>query len=329
MNKEQITKLQNVIKTINAKIVEARRKYTFWCPKDMDSEHKKQGYTLYAYGGRVLDLYLLNGVMRYSVWDKDYKSYSEEIDKIREILINKSGTADKKIARLTSISTEDWEKVLTAFEDWASFIEDDKKTHFERMRETAIANNNQAFTNGIIKIIEIESRNAIGKKPDLIGVRREKDNIILSYIEYKCTTTAMTGTQSPVEHYKDMRKHYKDRTPAIFESYFERSCWENTDGTKLDVSLDLKNATKEIVFLFSHIDDNISNETQGLTLQDVLTGIKKIQSEMGKSNDNVKIMFISNEFDILKTDKEHMMSVSEAIKWLEEKEGKSSSNYHG
>ena len=105
MNKEQITKLQNVIKTINAKIVEARRKYTFWCPKDMDSEHKKQGYTLYAYGGRVLDLYLLNGVMRYSVWDKDYKSYSEEIDKIREILINKSGTADKKIARLTSIST--------------------------------------------------------------------------------------------------------------------------------------------------------------------------------------------------------------------------------
>ena len=119
------------------------------------------------------------------------------------------------------------------------------------------------------------------------------------------------------------------RTPAIFESYFERSCWENTDGTKLDVSLDLKNATKEIVFLFSHIDDNISNETQGLTLQDVLTGIKKIQSEMGKSNDNVKIMFISNEFDILKTDKEHMMSVSEAIKWLEEKEGKSSSNYHG
>ena len=42
MNKEQITKLQNVIKTINAKIVEARRKYTFWCPKDMDSEHKKQ-----------------------------------------------------------------------------------------------------------------------------------------------------------------------------------------------------------------------------------------------------------------------------------------------
>ena len=201
MNKEQITKLQNVIKTINAKIVEARRKYTFWCPKDMDSEHKKQGYTLYAYGGRVLDLYLLNGVMRYSVWDKDYKSYSEEIDKIREILINKSGTADKKIARLTSISTEDWEKVLTAFKTWAEYIDNNKKTtHFERMRETAIANKNQAFKNGNIKIIEMESRNAIGKKPDLIGVRREKDNIILSYIEYKCTTAAMTGTQSPVEH---------------------------------------------------------------------------------------------------------------------------------
>lgn len=322
MNKEQISKLQDVIETINAKIVEARRKYTFWCPKDMDSEHKKQGYTLYAYGGRVLDLYLLNGVMRYSVWDKDYKSYSEEIDKIREILINKAGTADKKIARLTSISTEDWEKVLTAFKTWAEYIDNNKiTTHFERMRETAIANKNQAFSNGNIKIIEMESRNAIGKKPDLIGVRREKNNIVLSYIEYKCTTAAMTGTQSPVEHYKDMKKYYKDKTPDIFESYFERSCWANTDGTKPDVSLDLKNATKEIVFLFSHIDDNISNETQGLTLQDVLTGIKEIQSEMGKSNDNVKIMFIRNEFDILKTDKEHMMSVMEAIKWLEEKEG--------
>ena len=322
MNKEQITKLQNVIKTINAKIVEARRKYTFWCPKDMDSEHKKQGYTLYAYGGRVLDLYLLNGVMRYSVWDKDYKSYSEEIDKIREILINKSGTADKKIARLTSISTEDWEKVLTAFENWAEYIDDNKKTtHFERMRETAIANKNQAFKNGNIKIIEMESRNAIGKKPDLIGVRREKDNIILSYIEYKCTTAAMTGTQSPVEHYKDMKKYYKDRTPAIFESYFERSCWENNDKAKPDDAFDLKNATKEIVFLFSHITDenNESNKSQELTVQDVLTGIKAIKTEMGRSNDDVKIMFIKDECERLKTDNKYMMTVQDAIKWLEAK----------
>ena len=322
MNKEQITKLQNVIKTINAKIVEARRKYTFWCPKDMDSEHKKQGYTLYAYGGRVLDLYLLNGVMRYSVWDKDYKSYSEEIDKIREILINKSGTADKKIARLTSISTEDWEKVLTAFETWAEYIDNNKKTtHFERMRETAIANKNQAFKNGNIKIIEMESRHAIGKKPDLIGVRREKDNIILSYIEYKCTTAAMTGTQSPVEHYKDMKKYYKDRTPAIFESYFERSCWENNDKAKPDDAFDLKNATKEIVFLFSHITDenNESNKSQELTVQDVLTGIKAIKTEMGRSNDDVKIMFIKDECERLKTDNKHMMTVHDAIKWLEAK----------
>lgn len=322
MNKEQITKLQNVIKTINAKIVEARRKYTFWCPKDMDSEHKKQGYTLYAYGGRVLDLYLLNGVMRYSVWDKDYKSYSEEIDKIREILINKSGTADKKIARLTSISTEDWEKVLTAFKTWAEYIDNNKKTtHFERMRETAIANKNQAFKNGNIKIIEMESRNAIGKKPDLIGVRREKDNIILSYIEYKCTTAAMTGTQSPVEHYKDMKKYYKDRTPAIFESYFERSCWENHDKAKPDDAFDLKNATKEIVFLFSHITDenNESNKSQELTVQDVLTGIKAIKTEMGRSNDDVKIMFIKDECERLKTDNKHMMTVQDAIKWLEAK----------
>ena len=322
MNKEQITKLQNVIKTINAKIVEARRKYTFWCPKDMDSEHKKQGYTLYAYGGRVLDLYLLNGVMRYSVWDKDYKSYSEEIDKIREILINKAGTADKKIARLTSISTEDWEKVLTAFKTWAEYIDNNKKTtHFERMRETAIANKNQAFKNGNIKIIEMESRNAIGKKPDLIGVRREKDNIILSYIEYKCTTAAMTGTQSPVEHYKDMKKYYKDRTPAIFESYFERSCWENNDKAKPDDAFDLKNATKEIVFLFSHITDenNESNKSQELTVQDVLTGIKAIKTEMGRSNDDVKIMFIKDECERLKTDNKHMMTVQDAIKWLEAK----------
>lgn len=324
MNKEQITKLQDVIKTINAKILEAHSKYIFWCPKDMDREHKKQGYTFYAYGGRVLDLYFLNGVMNYSVWKKDYKNYSEEIDKIREVLINNSGTANERIARLTSISTEDWEKVLTAFENWASFIEDDKKTHFERMRETAIANNNQAFTNGNIKIIEIESRNAIGKKPDLIGVRREKDNIILSYIEYKCTTAAMTGTQSPVEHYKDMRKHYKDRTPAIFESYFERSCWENNDHAKPYDAFDLKKATKEIVFLFSHISDesNESNKSQELTMQDVLTGIKSIKAEMGSSNDDVKIMFIKDECEKLKTDKEHMMSVLEAIKWLEGKEQK-------
>ena len=324
MEKNNIKALQNIINAINDNIGETHRKYIFWCPKDMDSEHKKRGYTFYAYGGRVLDVYFLNDVMRYSVWDKDYKHYSNEIDKIREKLINKSGTSDEKIARLTSIRTDDWDKVLTAFENWASFIEDDKKTHFERMRETAIANNNQAFTNGNIKIIEIESRNAIGKKPDLIGVRREKDNIILSYIEYKCTTAAMTGTQSPVEHYKDMRKHYKDRTPAIFESYFERSCWENNDHAKPYDAFDLKKATKEIVFLFSHISDesNESNKSQELTVQDVLTGIKAIKAEMGSSNDDVKIMFIKDECEKLKTDKEHMMSVLEAIKWLEGKEQK-------
>ena len=321
MKKEHIRALQNIIKSINKNIGETHRKYTFWCPKDMDSKHEKQGYTLYAYGGRVLDIYFLNGVIRYSVWNKDYKSYSEEIDQIREILINKSGTTNEKIARLTSISTEDWKKVLTAFENWAEYIDDNKKTtHFERMRETAIANNNQAFRNGNIKIIEIESRNAIGKKPDLIGVRREKDNIILSYIEYKCTTAAMTGTQSPVEHYNDMKKYYKDKTPDIFESYFERSCWANTDGAKLDVTLDLKNATKEIVFLFSHIDDSISNKTQGLTVQDVLTGLEEIQNVMDK-NDDVKVLFIKNECEKLKTDKEHMMSIQDAIKWLEENQG--------
>ena len=321
MKKEHIRALQNTIKSINNNVGETHRKYTFWCPKDMDSEHKKQGYTFYAYGGRVLDLYFLNGVINYSAWNKDYKSYSEEIDKIREILINKSGTTNERIARLTSISTEDWEKVLTAFETWAEYIDDNKKTtHFERMRETAIANNNQAFTNGNIKIIEMESRITIGKKPDLIGVRREKDNIILSYIEYKCTTAAMTGTQSPVEHYNDMKKYYKDKTPDIFESYFERSCWANTDETKLDGTLDLKNATKETVFLFSHIDDSISNKAQGLTVQDVLTGLEEIQSVMDK-NDDVKVLFIKNECEKLKTDKEHMMSIQDAIKWLEENQG--------
>ena len=131
----------------------------------------------------------------------------------------------------------------------------------------------------------------------------------------------MTGTQSPVEHYRDMKKYYKDRTPAIFESYFERSCWENNDKAKPDDAFDLKNATKEIVFLFSHITDenNESNKSQELTVQDVLTGIKAIKTEMGRSNDDVKIMFIKDECERLKTDNKHMMTVQDAIKWLEAK----------
>lgn len=54
-------------------------------------------------------------------------------------------------------------------------------------------------------------------------------------------------------------------------------------------------------------------------MQDVLTGIKAIKTEMGRSNDDVKIMFIKDECERLKTDNKHMMTVQDAIKWLEAK----------
>ena len=53
--------------------------------------------------------------------------------------------------------------------------------------------------------------------------------------------------------------------------------------------------------------------------EEMLTGIKAIKTEMGRSNDDVKIMFIKDECERLKTDNKHMMTVQDAIKWLEAK----------
>ena len=64
LTEEQIENLKMIKNIIDERIKDADLKfksnhkgYTFWCPKDMNEEKTKQGYTFYAYGGRVLDLY--------------------------------------------------------------------------------------------------------------------------------------------------------------------------------------------------------------------------------------------------------------------------------
>ena len=351
LTEEQIENLKMIKNIIDERIKDAdlkfksnRKGYTFWCPKDMNEEKTKQGYTFYAYGGRVLDLYYYfskkkdgtdKAEIKYSIFDKDYEKYDSRIKGVRDILANRQGNLDVRLNRLlTEIGDYEWNIVMETFEKWAKCPQEQessnnkastnkKKTHYERMRETAIANRNSDYKEGNIKIIEMESRicddnqEINGKKPDLIGVYKDGDEIYFCYIEYKCTTAAMDGNQSPVKHYQVMRSCYTCK-PEYFKSYDKR--------TGKPIIADLKSldgVMPQILFVFSHIRDNDNNKLNPcMTFKKAKNSLDNIKKEINKDSvtynhikDNVKVLIISDETEELRIDK--LMTVEEAIAKLE------------
>ena len=344
MKGEHIKELKEIIAKINEKITEEHEKYIFWCPKDMDKERNKKGYTFHAYGGRVLDLYYyyskqkdgtVKPEIKYSIFEKGYEKYYSKIEDVRAKLANRQGNSEVRRNRLLKeIGNDEWKIVMETFKKWAECPQDssiDKannnnkhKTHYERMRETAIANlNSRYYKEGNIKIIEMESRisdedhNINGKKPDLIGVYKNGDEINFCYIEYKCTTAAMDGNQNPVKHYQVMRDCYTCK-PEYFKSYDKRI------GEPIIADLkSLEGVMPKIIFLFSHIRKNINDELcPCMTLKKAKNRLVDIKNEIIKDSDNynnikdnVKVLIISDEKEELKIDK--LMTVEEAIAKLE------------
>lgn len=313
MNPGNICELKKIIQKISGFIPPEHLGYTFWCPKDMDGDIQRQGYILYAYGGWILKLYNFAGKTYLEMFDKKYEKYMDRScsERIRAELSQKykgkkAGNSDTILSYLEEFGYEGWRAILDAFAERAyNFSEQGEKTYLERARETRIAHINDGSCKNGMKIIEMESRiPEAGKKPDLIGVREEAGETIFSYIEYKCTESAMNGNSKPVEHFRDMQRYYK-KNFTYFESYDRRR--------EKPVLRDIASAKKEILFLFSHVGQ--INNKYGMTFQKAINGIKRIADVAGADKDAVRIVILENENTVIR--QSGIMTIERALEELE------------
>lgn len=290
-------------------------KYLYWCPKVFDKNCI--GFNLYAYGGWLLSVYMdIDNIVRPKelIHDKNYYSYVPE-NICKEAVQNVKGKVEKfkkanynyKVKELFDLKQEDWDIILSMFKSRAcSKEENGNKKHLERMRQTAIARKNE---NGNIKIIEIESRmKDCNKKPDMIGIRKEGDTIVLMFIEYKCTEAAMNKDKRPLIHFQDMVKYYNhlsDDTKKMFQNY-ERCIDDVFDTKAKGVLSDLRLIKGEMVFLFSHV-----NCAKGVSKKSVLNSIEEIKKDncYKVHKDNLKFILINDENETL--DSSNLKSLEE------------------
>ena len=320
-NKNLIEKLIECKNEINEKIPKKHLENTFWCPKNKDGDDNKPGFILYAYGGQVLRLYASGRAVYFSLFSEKYKDYLDKdvwegVKNTYNSVKGNTGGSDERLKRLLKIKKSEWNVFLSAFENRAYPKSDsekkdkDKHKHLERARETVIAHRNNSCIPDGIKIIEMESRMPFaGKKPDMIGVRVNKGQPVLCFIEYKCTKAAMNGNCRPVDHYLDIEKYYQ----YPFD-YFEE--FEKRLGEPVFLKGGISKVKREIVFLFSHIGNG--NE---LTEKKVINSLQKMLDEIvnirnGTASD-VRVVIINDENSVIR-DKD-FLSVDEAIKKLKEK----------
>lgn len=278
--------LGKVIKKLNEDLDKIDPKGYFWCPKEFSDYGL--GFTLYIYGGHAFDLYYGGtggNVICLKKFAKKYGRFDSQAMKLNDVekdeLISptwkKIGKANACLSTVLALGDE-WEYVLKMFKNWAEaniVLEDDsetvRKTNTERYRENILANKNRNNTEGI-KIIEMESSIALEKptvrrdgtkhshaKPDMIGLREEGDTYVISFIEYKCTTNAVSGDVSLPEHYEDMYAYYKNK--AVLDGIVRRYNFAREvlgEPERLDANL----CKSEIVFLFSHVSETDEDPKQ-------------------------------------------------------------------
>ena len=163
------------------------------------------------------------------------------------------------------------------------------------------------------RIREIKS----GKKPDMIGVRSEGEDCVLSFIEYKCTSGtsggAMKGVYRPVKHYDDMKNYFSKKDMFdYYESYDKR--------LGKPVLKKAADAEREILFLFSHV--GIEDMRSGMSIQTALNGIYEVkgQAEADGLTDKVKAVILKDESGIIR--REDIKSLDDAITQLKSMESK-------
>ncbi len=299
----------------------------FWASKKIDGKY--YGYTLYMFGGHVIDIYIGHcGYITYKVFSKDYiKDEKGKLSDIRKKLLKdgKIWTEREKVLK-EGISITDWNVIIKNFKEWGLGLElYKKKTKLERLRECIIANYNSTSEKQAVEVFDIESASwiediaennkRIEAKPDMVAVRDSGNGKVLSLIEYKCTEGATKGSYSFDLHFNKMRKYYKldDYRNSMWKLY-KRKCHP---GETIDDNL-LKES--EIVFVISHLS---KEDKKGyVTYKTVLNKLNKLKKnkEFEKNKESIKIV-VMNECCELKPDM--FLSFEEGIALIKEMNQKS------
>ena len=286
MIKDNINEIKEIKRIIDSKLDKDDIYNTFWCPKNTFNEKDYDGFRLYAYGGRLLDIYEENQFLKLKFLDDTYINYFKEgyfdsKDSFQRF-VEEHGSVDG----IKSIGLEDWAEIMYAYKNRAEnfSVKSNDHHHYERERENKIA----TITNNSLKsdyeVIDMESSISLGNgrfaKPDLVVLRIKNSIPYIYFVEYKCTNGGIDGTDL-VEHFRDMKEYYNSNVVIenIKKLYNRKKEFE---GRYLENEKDLrwKYTKSSIVFLFSDItNDSKSKET--ISVKKILNHFYKLFYEMG------------------------------------------------
>ena len=304
-----INEMNEIVRNINGKICEEDRAYVFWCPKDFKTKGGaiREGYALYAYGGVVVIIYETNKrVTCKFITDQNYSIYFgkdwNKINQLREAIKNakySSSTGEKiKIDWLKEITAEEWSMIFKGYKQRAEKTDPinktDDKLYLERERETAISTYNNDIDQMLIVAMEMYVYMPNGDNPraDMVGIRREQNGYVISFIEYKCTEGGLKGVTLR-EHYDDMIGYYDDAQlkKKILEYLTRKKLVEGMDWLQ---DIEDKDVKSEMVFLFSHVN---YDKKGALKQQDIDCSLFELMADIESKNlVKPRIVYIKDEY---------------------------------
>ncbi len=301
IKEENMKKMLEIIDKITEAIPEEHKKHIFWSPKTNSDDGKVVGFRLYAYGGYVLKIYIETECL---VYETNYYKYKDNYfgDLWDENFEKEKCNVRRKSVDINTLLgiTNLWGNILEAYKRRMYGKGKIGKKYLERGRATTIARNLE-LENKLkdFYFIEQESRIKVSeKKPDLIGVRNKNGKKVISFIEYKCTTSGMSGV-TLTEHFKDMCKFYNDvDMDAGYKTLYEQMMdfadfkYQQIEDTfKVD---SIKEG--EMVFLFSNI-----NKKDGISAQKIYNDVCRLIYKCEEYLDykkHVKFLILEDEEEV-------------------------------
>ncbi len=324
---EKIKEIRSIYKAFC--IPNEHKPYIFMCPKEKDGN---VGFIMYIYGGQAFWFYYGTRGIKVSIPSDGYIKYFKPEDRGREIFAGIKGskiqnkTADEKIECMKNWSESAWDEVCNAFRNWAV---NTIKPNYERMRETRICYANS--DNDDIRVFDMEEKmdlEGVSHKPeaDIVSLRHVNGKPVFSVIEYKCTTSAVTGKVSIPEHYRDMVMYYRNK--KIVKKLIRLYNWkqEFDERSIEEISeTDAVNQT-EIVFLFSNIvwNETITDKSNSVSNGSIYKKLEILSGEEGFENykSHIKVLFLTNADDAnvdLKLYSDEIKSYGKALELLKPK----------
>ena len=297
-----------------------------------------RGFTVYAYGGDIfsvsalagkidkIDLY--DGIRKYTKTGHEIYGYHDYMEDGQEIYKHYAELNRKDVNAVIAFYNEYWNSIVQGVHNWAMSNCIRRKVnypHYERMRETKIAANNNRFSEKRIAIIAMEwAIDVDGKtaKPDMIGVYVRNGQLVFQYIEYKCTPKGNGNKSAPLKkHFQDMSEYVdslalKQKVLEYLQQMLELGYIEADENLRQMVRT--VNATEietELGFWFSHMkrirskapDGNekgyVSEEGLRKKYDEMKSYRKENASKYAYVEKRLKFLFLENENEIVEVEK--------------------------